>query len=207
MICIRSLILDYGGVISKPQKNDFTKKVFKILGHESAGFMDAYYQYRGDFDNGTNSAEEYWIRILNQLGYAIDKRKIESLIIEDTLSWTEINPDMLNFIIENRNKVQNLSIISNMPKEILEYINENQSMLSYFDETIYSCEVKQNKPNPRIYELALERIGLPTNKCLFVDDSKANISAAQKIGINTIHFKAFTQFTDELDSKFHLCKS
>ena len=204
MIDIRSLILDYGGVISYSQKQDFYDKVYKILDQKPAKLREVYYQFRHDFDSGKLSAEEYWIKIFDDLGVQYDNINLQTLITEDIQSWTIVNPAMNQFIIENRDKVHNLSIISNMPREFAVYLRDNYGLLKYFDEIIFSGEIGLIKPDQRIFEYTLEKRGILTNECLFVDDSKTNIAAAEKIGINTIHFTTFTQFRDELNSKYTL---
>lgn len=45
------------------------------------------------------------------------------------------------------------------------------------------------KPEPEIYHHLLERIGLPPQQCLFIDDNAANIAAAERIGLKAIHFQ------------------
>ena len=44
------------------------------------------------------------------------------------------------------------------------------------------------KPEPRIYELLLERYGLDPAETLFVDDRPANVAAAQRLGIGGFLF-------------------
>lgn len=204
MIDIRLLILDYGGVISNQQKQDFYDKVYKLLDQKPAKLKEIYYLYRSDFDSGKLSAEEYWIKIFNNLGVQYDNIDIQTLITEDIHSWTIVNPAMNQFIVENRNKIRNLAIISNMPKEFAVYLRENYGLLKYFDEIVFSGEIGLIKPDQRIFEYTLEKLGILSNECLFVDDSKTNIATAEKMGINTIHFTTFNQFRDELNSKYTL---
>lgn len=204
MIKIRSVILDFGGVIVHPQKKNFVDNINKILNRSPSDFMDVYRGNRTNYDNGRNTGVEYWSNILRHIGYPINKHKIEALIVEDIKSWTEINPELIQFISDVRKRVHNLSIISNMPEDILDYIRNNFQWLDYFDEHIWSCEVGVVKPNPGIYEHCLDKIGIPAHECLFVDDSIANVEAAKRCGLNAIHFRSFSQFADELEGKYRL---
>ena len=45
------------------------------------------------------------------------------------------------------------------------------------------------KPEPRIFEHALGRIGLAGQACVFIDDIEANIMAARGLGIAGIHHR------------------
>jgi putative hydrolase of the HAD superfamily len=204
MIKIRSVILDFGGVISRPKNKNFGDTINRILIKKPPNFMDVYRSYRTNYDNGQKTGEEYWSHILSHYGYPINKPKIEALIVEDIKSWTEINPNMIQFISDVRKRVHNLSIISNMPEDILDYIRNNFQWLDHFDELTWSCEVGVVKPDPGIYEYCLDKIGIPAHECLFVDDSKANVDAAKRCGLNAIHFKSYSQFAEKLDGNYHL---
>jgi putative hydrolase of the HAD superfamily len=55
-----------------------------------------------------------------------------------------------------------------------------------FDVEIISGEVGLRKPDPAIYELALERLGVPGRRCVFVDDHPGHLEPAQKAGMTTV---------------------
>jgi epoxide hydrolase-like predicted phosphatase len=57
-----------------------------------------------------------------------------------------------------------------------------------FDEIIDSSEVGLRKPDPRVYELALERLGAEPSSAFFVDDFAVNVDAARKLGLEAILF-------------------
>jgi len=71
-----------------------------------------------------------------------------------------------------------------------------------FDAVVISGEVGLRKPEPEIFELALERIGLPAGECVFVDDMAHNITAAQQAGLAGIIHRAFDQTARELEPLF-----
>ena len=53
---------------------------------------------------------------------------------------------------------------------------------------IDSCEVGLRKPSPAIFELTVERLGVPAfERCLFLDDFPWNVAAAEALGFQTIH--------------------
>lgn len=56
-----------------------------------------------------------------------------------------------------------------------------------FDAWVISAEVGMRKPEERIYLLAAERLGLPPQQCVFIDDIKANVDAAAGIGMAGVH--------------------
>jgi putative hydrolase of the HAD superfamily len=53
---------------------------------------------------------------------------------------------------------------------------------------VISAEVGLMKPDPRIYRLAAESVGLETTEVLFVDDFIENVEGAKAVGMQAIHF-------------------
>ena len=56
------------------------------------------------------------------------------------------------------------------------------------------------KPEPEIYALTLERLGLSGEDCAFVDDVEVNVTAAREAGMHGIHFRDTAQATAELEA-------
>jgi epoxide hydrolase-like predicted phosphatase len=55
-----------------------------------------------------------------------------------------------------------------------------------FDTVVISAEVGLHKPQPEIYRLAAERLGVDTAQCLFVDDLRENCQGAEAVGMTAI---------------------
>ncbi|MGW0826995.1 HAD family hydrolase [Streptomyces sp. NPDC002845] len=58
------------------------------------------------------------------------------------------------------------------------------------DHVVSSARVGLAKPDPRIFELAATRAGVPLDRCLFVDDTLVNVEAAVGLGMRGVHFRA-----------------
>jgi putative hydrolase of the HAD superfamily len=52
---------------------------------------------------------------------------------------------------------------------------------------VLSAEVGLRKPDPAIFELTLDRLGVPAASCVFADDSEANLAPAKEMGMIVIH--------------------
>ena len=57
-----------------------------------------------------------------------------------------------------------------------------------FDGIVVSGVEKEVKPEPRIFQILLERYGLKADECVFIDDSQPNIDAAKKLGFTAFRF-------------------
>ncbi len=59
-------------------------------------------------------------------------------------------------------------------------------VFAMFDHVIESSKAGVRKPEPRIYEMMLEKLALPASACIFLDDLGVNLKPAQAMGMRTI---------------------
>jgi putative hydrolase of the HAD superfamily len=71
-----------------------------------------------------------------------------------------------------------------------------------FEVVVDSAFVGMRKPEPRIYELTLERLGgdLGAEECAFVDDLEVNCEAARALGMTAVRFEHAEQAIGDLDA-------
>ena len=81
-----------------------------------------------------------------------------------------------------------LYVLSNMSREFIDFLRRFP-VYGLFDGEVVSCEEHTVKPEPRIYEILLERYGLTPSETLFIDDRRSNLEAAAAFGIATFHFR------------------
>jgi len=82
-----------------------------------------------------------------------------------------------------------LAIVSNtlVPGHCLDQHLEQEGLLEFFPVRIYSSHVRYRKPHPRIFEMALDLVGVPANRALFIGDLlKTDIAGAKNAGMRTI---------------------
>jgi 2-haloacid dehalogenase len=82
-----------------------------------------------------------------------------------------------------------LYAITNFSSEKFEETRKRFGFLDRFRDIIVSGEVRLLKPDPKIYRLLIDRHGLKPDRTLFVDDSPANIAAAEAIGLKGTLFR------------------
>lgn len=71
-----------------------------------------------------------------------------------------------------------------------------------FDVVVISGEVGLRKPEPAIFELTTQRLGLRAEQCVFVDDLKHNVAAAVALGWVGVHHTSYEQTATELEALF-----
>ncbi len=91
--------------------------------------------------------------------------------------------------------------LSNFATDKFALARERHDFLSAFDVAVISGHVGAVKPEPRIYEILFERVGAPREELLFIDDSPANIRAAEALGMATIHYRPGVDLERELAAR------
>ncbi|HEY7974800.1 MAG TPA: HAD-IA family hydrolase, partial [Ktedonobacterales bacterium] len=61
-------------------------------------------------------------------------------------------------------------------------------------------EEGNHKPNPRIYEIAIERLGLSPTEIVFLDDSQENVDAARACGLQAVLFTSTAQAIADIEA-------
>ena len=91
-----------------------------------------------------------------------------------------------------------LYALTNMPAEVMPALHTLFPFLSVFRDLVVSGEEGILKPDRRIFEIALQRIGRPAQEVIFIDDTKANVHAAQALGMKALHFRSMARLREEL---------
>lgn len=85
----------------------------------------------------------------------------------------------------------------NVPERI-ERINQQTGFLNWFDGGIFSYEVDIRKPNPKFYQLVLQKAGVKSEEVFFVDDKETALVPAREMGMITILFTSPEECREEL---------
>lgn len=77
--------------------------------------------------------------------------------------------------------------LTNWSAETFPIAREMYSLFDRFEGIVISGEERLKKPDERIYRVLLERYGLKSGECLFIDDRLDNVQAAEGLDFHTIH--------------------
>lgn len=91
-----------------------------------------------------------------------------------------------------------LYALSNWSAEKYEYARARFDFLNWFDLIVVSAHVQLVKPDPRIFELLLERTGRRAAECIFIDDNETNVQVARAMGFHAIRFESAPQLVADL---------
>lgn len=181
------LILDFGEVLTGPQPPETLERMAALAGLPLDEFLTRYWRHRLDYDGGLTGAD-YWARVLDGVGRP-DDATVRALIEADVRSWSRYREDVWRLAEEFRARGGRTAMLSNGVHEIVAHLRRSGRLDPAFDAVIVSCEVGRCKPDPEIYRIALERLGIPAASTLFVDDRAENIAAADALGLRTLTFE------------------
>lgn len=119
--------------------------------------------------------------------------------------WPEMLGGAIRETVEVLNELRDqkmlLLALSNWSHETFPHARVRYSFLSHFKEIFVSGEYKMKKPDPKFYQILLEKHQLMPENTIFIDDVEKNISTAQKLGMHTVHFKLGHDLRSDLRKK------
>ena len=182
-----ALILDYGEVLSYPMRPGAISLMASQLGTLETALTQAYWRHRREYDLGM-PLREYWTSVTHDLGVLLDEGLLNALVAIDVDAWTDYRDEMWTLAATFRGNGGKLGMLSNGVPEIVARIRADHDLSSLFDAVVISYEVQLAKPEPEIYRIALDRLGVPAFDALFVDDRAENVEAARELGLQTLLF-------------------
>lgn len=183
---IRAVFFDLGGVIVRTEFQAPRQRLAERLGMEYDDLVKIVF----DSDSGIKatmgeiSSDDHWDSILKRL-----KRPASELAVirEEFFAGDIVDRTLVDYIRSLRGKYKT-GLISNAWSDLRNFI-VREKFDDAFDKLIISAEVGAAKPEPRIFQIALEQFGVRPNEAVFVDDFLINIEGCEKIGIKGIHFE------------------
>ena len=110
--------------------------------------------------------------------------------------YGQIDTEMMSFVSGNLAGRFRLAVLSNMSRGLAsEMLGEYEGL---FNEVMISGELGVAKPDRRAFLLAAQRLSEFPEDCIMVDDSLANCTSAEEVGMRSIYYRNFQQFQQEL---------
>lgn len=173
---MKNIVFDLGGVLFFRDKHKCTPEFVEFFSFVRSEQMPEFWE---EYDRGTSTLEEvtHTLCRINDCAYEKCADYLRrSIDIQETVKPTEA------LIRDLKAAGYKLYVLSNMSCEFIAHLR-TFPVYALFDGEVVSCEEGVVKPEPRIYEILLERYDLDPSETLFVDDRPANIAAAERLGI------------------------
>jgi len=204
-LAIEAVIFDFGGVLTSSPFEAFAR--FET---ERGLPIDIIRR-----TNAANHLENAWARFERA---EVDIDTFDTLFAEESralgaevrgrdvlpLLQGDLRPEMVEALKRIKAGLKTGCITNNLPANAIGsmtgrslYIAE---VMVLFDHVIESAKIGLRKPDPRIYQMMVETLGVDPNKCVYLDDLGVNLKPAREMGMTTIKVLSASQALGELEA-------
>jgi putative hydrolase of the HAD superfamily len=192
----QAVISDFGGVLTTPLIQSFvafqdeTGIAMETLGKAMQRMAERDGSHPlFELEKGQISEADFLSRIADELEPELGHRPQMHRFSEIYFDALEPNPPMIELMRELKEQGLRMALLTNNVREWEPLWRSMVPIDELFELVVDSAFVSCRKPEPRIYEIMLERIAVPADQCLFVDDVEVNCEAARELGMSTVHFR------------------
>ena len=202
---IRCVISDFGGVLTTPLLHSFaafqdqTGISGETLGHAMQRIGEADGEHPlFELERGRVSEADFLERMADELEPELGHRPEMHRFSEIYFDALQPNEPMIELMRELRGAGHRMALLTNNVREWEPLWRSMLPVDEIFELVIDSAFVGCRKPEPEIYEITLERLGVEPQRCLFVDDVETNCDGARALGLTAVHFRANDQAISEI---------
>lgn len=203
---IEAVVSDFGGVLTTPLMGSFLAlqnahgvsledfgEAMRAAAAAGDGEVPLFKLERGEID------EPAFLELLRdglepRLGHRPDLHRFREVFF----AALEPNEPMIELMRECRRGGLRMAMLTNNVKEWEPLWRTMLPVDEIFETVVDSGYVGYRKPEPQIYEITLERLGLPASACLFLDDLDQNCDAARELGFQVVHYRDADQARAEV---------
>src|ERR671918_451608 len=198
-----ALVVDYGGILTTPLHEamvGFCEEVGIELQDLARAALGVYYGGEDDlvvaFETGRMSEEDFSHafarRLTEQTGVEISHEGL----VGRMFAGMELATPMLTAVEVARRAGLKTGLLSNSWGTEL---YSRDALEGLFDAVVISGEVGMRKPDPEIFGLAVERLGVSPTEGVFVDDHPGHLPAAEEAGMTTVLHKTPAETISQLE--------
>lgn len=193
---IKAVIWDIGGVIMRTEDPAPRAELAAELGVTREYLNDLVFggEQGTQAQIGEINQQEMWDYVRSELRIAPGEHPD---LRERFFGGDVLDTQLVDFIRSLKPSFK-IGIISNAWSQVAASLVE-WGIDDAFEMVVGSGDVGIMKPDPRIFQIALERLSLAPVEAVFVDDFIQNVHGAQALGINAIHFRSREQAIQELE--------
>jgi putative hydrolase of the HAD superfamily len=202
---IEAIVSDFGGVLTTPLLGSFmafqdetgitTENLGKAMqaATEANGENPLFEMERGEI------TEALFLELLASaleplLGHRPELHRFKEIYFKAL----QPNEEMIELMRELKASGKRMAMLTNNVREWEPLWKAMLPVDEIFELVVDSAFVSLRKPEPEIYELTLERFGMPAEACLFVDDLAHNCEGAREAGMSAVHFRDNEQAIAEI---------
>jgi putative hydrolase of the HAD superfamily len=204
---VEAVVSDFGGVLTSPVFDSFlawqkaTGIPLEALGKAMAELAERHGAHPlFELETGRIREEDFLEVLSQQLSAELGRKVRLEGFADRYLEQLDTNPRMIEYMRELRERGYKMAICTNNIREWEERWRAKLPVDEIFDVVVDSSAVGTRKPEPRIYEITLERLGVEPSATVFVDDLEVNCTAARELGMSAVWFRDTGQAIEEIET-------
>jgi epoxide hydrolase-like predicted phosphatase len=192
---IRAVYFDLGGVMRRTEYQAPRQHLAEHLGMDYEELVKLVFESESSRQAsiGFISEEEHWAAVIRRLNLP----ESETQAVREAFFAGDITDLHLLDTMRGLRKHFKVGLISNAWSGLRPWIIR-EKFDDVFDAMIISAEAGVMKPDARIYQIALEKLGVSASESVFLDDFQENVEGARAVGMQAIHFSQPEQAMKEL---------
>ncbi|MDO4911010.1 MAG: HAD family phosphatase [Corynebacterium sp.] len=181
----KNILFDLYGVLLLTQGDQAMREIEQVV-HGDSSIWEAFWKLRGPLDGGRITDQEFWQQFQEETG--LRDFDIEEAIRVDYSGWRQADPEMVEFVTGLIEDGWRVGLLSNIPETLARLMLAENPWLQKFHSVTLSCEIKNEKPRPEAFRIALEQLGTEAEETFFFDDNLENVEAARGVGLKAYQF-------------------
>ena len=184
---IKAIVFDCFGVLTADSWRAFCDSLSETVDVNAA--RDLNHQ----MDAGLLPRDDFAILVAQITG------KTPQFVMDLISNESSKNTQLLSYIVNLKPKYK-IGLLSNVSSNWIRDSFLTVEERALFDQMVFSFDVGMTKPNPRMFELVCERLGVGAEQAIMVDDVIHYCEAAIAVGMKAINYTEFNKFKTELES-------
>ena len=183
---INAVIFDMGGVLLRTMNSQPRETIAERFGVTRAELEAFIFMSDTSLRSevGELSDKEHWEIVLHHFNQPVgDHLKV----YDEYFSGDAIDKELMAFAVSLKPDYQ-LGLLSNAWVNARPLLKRHFDFIDVFDVSVFSCEVGMRKPDPAIFKMMLEKMGVEAENAVFIDDLPSNIEGAKSVGLHAIRF-------------------
>ena len=196
MTVIQTFLFDMGNVLVHFCHDRMCRQIGELCGRSGPEMrrwlIDSGVQW--EFERGRVSPDEIHQRLETATGIRIDMDRLATAA-SDIFS---LNTSLLPVLDELKSRGHRLVLLSNTNVWHFEFVRRQFDVLRYFDDFVLSFEVGAMKPEPAIFQRALDVIDCDPAECFYTDDISDYVETARRVGLDAEVFTGVGELASQL---------
>jgi putative hydrolase of the HAD superfamily len=191
---IEAVIFDWGGVLIENPAPALMRYAAETLGVDVPAYLTVHNKHGEAFQKGHIEEAMFWQRVCGDLDRPVPQ--VPSLWGDAYRASYAARAEVFNLAMRLREHGYKTALLTNTEPPVMQFWHEQK--YDMFDALVFSCAEGSCKPQAEIYHIAAERLGIPVERCVLIDDKHDSIDGATEVGMNGIVYESLEQVEEAL---------